>query len=596
MSIRKHVLTGRIRLVLAVFFILVPASASVVAHPTTDPNDPVYSAIDRWMSQGYIETRLPLFRPYPTDILRSVLNDVHRRGDVWAQREAQRYLEEAHPEQVTPFVETRLWTRNDEIEPLGTIGIDFSTKVFDSIEIAGNVAGAAINIQDDRDRELLPNGERGTFDIIEDNAKVTVRGREIYTLLDIDTQTTFSTDKLFVTGGIMRRSFGPYYNESPVMSASAPQSANMVFELRGRRLIYTSGVFSFTATTPFAPPKAPGDGANIDLNADGIDDLRPSTDQVPGKLYFLQALTWRALDNLDLTFFESVMMGPRIELAYLVPVKFMWHAQGTAAFYDNSFMGIAADYRPFRTIRIPFTLFVDDASFNDMIRFDFDTKYKIAAATALQWSPAIRFLDKVQLGYEAVFPYMYTHSATPMYSLEPRYRNYLHQNESIGIGLLPNSDRAKVSVDLRPASAFRVSLTGSVMRHANASEDLLTTYQNDGGYFDDGRFGDFEVYDYGDGIDSQLVWKPGALSINNDYRFLQQKYIEKTWQGNIRLLWSPLRSRNLLELSAGYTWEYVQDPIEYVWPGTKSDGTGGYMTDGPDQINHYTALALTYRY
>jgi hypothetical protein len=568
------------------------------AHPTTNPNDPVYAAIDRWAAQGYVTTRQPLFRPYPKRILDSILGEVVQRGDRWARAEAQRYISETDPGRVVPSVHAQVSADGTEFEPVGTIQLDFLTGLRPGIEIGGSVAGAAVNLQDEERNSIAPYGRRSDFDILEDNAKVTVRGRDIYTLLDINTQTTFFNEDMYLTAGIMRRSFGPFLDESPVLSASAPQSANAVFEWRGKRLFYTGGVFSFTATTPFDQPKAPGDGDNIDLNNDGIDDLRSSRDLVPGKLYFLQALTWRATDNLDVSFFEAVMMEQRIELAYLVPLKFMWHAQGTAAFADNSFLGITADYRPVPSVRVLFTLFVDDASFNDMVRLDFDTKFKLAASTGVQWAPKTRFIDQIRLGYEAVLPYMYTHSETPMYSLEPRYRNYPHQNESLGIGLPPNSDRATLTVDIRPAPAFRTSLSGAVVRHANASEDLLTTYMNDGGYFDNGRFGEFEVYDYDpdDGGDTELVWKPGELSINEDFRFLQQDAIETRWQASVELVWSPLRERNRIDLSAGYTWEYVKNPIEYSWPGTRTDGTGGVVIQGPDEIIHYSSFSATYRY
>jgi hypothetical protein len=570
--------------------------STVNAHPTADPNDPVYAAIDRWIARGYVRTTPPMFKPYPSRVLHEILADVAVHGDAWARLEAERYLSETETNRVTPSVHAEISADGEEYEPVGSIQLDFLTHIRSGIEIGGSVAGAAINLQDEQESDIAPYGRRSTLDILQDNAKVTVRGRDIYTLLDIDTQTTFFNDDMFLTAGIMRRSFGPFYGESPVLSASTPQSANIVFEWRGERLFYTSGLFSFTATKPFDEPKEPGDGSNIDLNNDGIDDLRPSDDLVPGKLYFLQALTWRATENLDLSLFEAVMMGPRIELAYFVPVKFMWHAQGTAAFYDNSFLGITADYRPVPSLRIPFTLFVDDASFNDMVRLNFDTKFKLAASTGIQWAPRTRFIDQVRLGYEAVLPYMYTHTNTPMYSLEPRYRNYLHQNESIGIGLPPNSDRASLTVDVRPVAPVTASITGAVIRHANASEDILTTYQNDGGYFDDGREGEFATYDSdGDGVD-ELYWKPENLSIDDDFRFLQQDTIETRWQAGIEITFSPLRDRNRIDLSAGYTFEYVQNPIAYVWPGTQADGKGGSMVSGDDDFIHYSNASVTYRY
>ena len=293
------------------------------------------------------------------------------------------------------------------------------------------------------------------------------------------------------------------------------------------------------------------------------------------------------------------MYGPRTELNYLLPLKFLWHAQGNSAFADNSFIGLSADVRPVRGVRIPLMIYVDDAGFNDLATFNFDTKYLMATASAVQWAPEAWWNPMVEASYEAVLPYMYTHAGMDPYTTEPNYLTYTHQDTSIGNSLLPNSDRARLTVNAAPRSGLNVVVTGAMIRHANASEDELDQYLNDGGYYDGGRDGEFSI----DPTDpaNELQWRRGDLVYNETFGFLTQDHVERRYQSGVKSDISIPLSRGSFVLGAGYTFEYVETPIAYISgsecgrSGVTSAG-GGRTTTTDNEVNHYTEFTLRYTY
>ena len=484
------------------------------------------------------------------------------------------------------------------MQPKAAAGIDLLLDFGLVMDIGANIGLAAI---ERGAQDLIPYGTRSTDDVLEDNAKVSVAGRDIYTLLEINTQTTFEWDDVMFQAGILRRSYGPFHYDSPVMSRQAPQSANFVVQWDVGPLRYTGSLSTHTATQVFREIEDPdAENKNIDVNQDGTLDFYDKPFEQPGKYLFIQSFGFQPWNWLEFSVFESIVFGPQLNPTYLVPAKFLWYAQGTSNFVDNSFIGLSADVRPAPGWRIPILIYVDDANFNDMAALNFDTKYKMATAAALQWAPGHAWQPLIEASYETVFPYMYTHAALDPYTTEFNYYNYLHRRESIGSGLLPNSDRARLSAEASPTSWLRVGLNGAVMRHANASEGELDQLLNDGGYFDNGRAGEFKKVDEEDGDEvgpDDFFWVPGDLTFNGPYRFVTQDTIETRYQTGLTAdLQFPVGpTKWAIEL--GYTFEYVRNPISYEWSEDDDlNGGGGVTIAGSDESYHYGEVGIRVSY
>ncbi|MFW5811406.1 MAG: hypothetical protein ACOCWS_00375 [Alkalispirochaetaceae bacterium] len=574
------------------FFVLSP----VTADPTVDPNHRIYDSIEEWQIAGLVED-VPAFRPYPAHILTDILGGVEARGGQREKELAAEYQQLfADQYNFDLWATGRNFSRDDDVQPKGGLGFSSNGNLTDTLAYGASFGAFAI----ERGAEdLLPKGERSEDDVLEDNAKVRVAGRDIYTLLQIKTQTTFEFDNLYIQAGLLRRSYGPFHNESPVVSEDAPQTGNFVLEWRRPRFRYTTALFSMTATQLFEQRESTllTENRQVDLNGDGIADYRYDPFYVPGKHLYMHSFQFDVAPWLDLGIFETILFGPRLEPAYFVPLKFLWHAQGVANFYDNSLIGITADVRPARGWRVPFTLYVDDASFNDLAQFNFDTKYKLTLATAVQWSPPTPVVRKLALSYEAVMPYMYTHSVTNPYALEPNYLNYLHQGENLGTGLPPNSDRLALEATFAPASRISFGLRGAMIRHGNASEGVIEQFVNDGSYNDPGKDGEFVVFDDedGDGVSESnevATWVPGELTYNDGTRFLTQDHIEITYQAGGSVTLRPVTGPLSWDVTVGYTYEYIDGILAYEWDSS----SGGRTVSLGDETNHYAEVLVKVAY
>ena len=591
----------------AAALILTLGAGWAAADPTVNPNHPVYDAVESWQVEGIVD-RVPSFRPYPAHELRRILETVASTGSAADRDRAAEYLRLVAEEQNLEWWGTgRAFTRDDEVQPKAGIGLGANGTLVEGAKgsfVEGLDYGASVGaFAIERGAEdLLPKGERSQDDVLEDNAKVTVGGRDIYTLLQISTQTTFHREGVFLQAGIMRRSFGPFHNESPVVSSDAPQTGNFVFEWQRPRFRYNAALFTMTATRLFRERESidPTENRQIDLNGDGIADFVDKPENVPGKHLFLHSFMFDVAPWLDVGVYEAILFGPRLELTYFVPLKFLWHAQGIANFFDNSLIGLSAEIKPAARWRLPMTVYVDDASFNDLAQFNFDTKYKLTAATAVQWAPPVEQIRTVALSYEAVLPYMYTHSVTNPYTGEANYLNYLHQGQNLGTGLLPNSDRLALEATFAPVRRVSVGLRGAMIRHANASEGILDQYLNDGSYTDSGKSGEFVTFgedEDGDGSPNNeaATWLPGELTYNDKLRFMDQDHIEMTYQAGVEVTLTPVTGPFRWDVILGYTYEYVDGRIEYRWDPADAPAGGETVSVG-DEVNHYGEIQVKVSY
>jgi hypothetical protein len=582
---------SRVRIVLAIVLVFGAALSGAHADPTANPNHPVYDALEEWRIAGLIDS-LPPFQPYPAHELEALLETVQMQGSPADRARAIEFAEEIEGEHsYRLWSDAKLFTRNDEIQPKFGVGIGANGSIADGLDYGGELGVFAI----DRGAEdLIPAGERAEEDILEDNAKISVAGREIHTLFQMQTQGVWYSDELSLQAGIMRRAYGPFYGESPVLSKDAPQSANFLFEWDRERFRYSAALFSLTTPQWFRQREStdPAENNQIDLDGDGVADYVDKPQNVPGKHLMMHALHVDLWPWLTVGLFESVAFGPRLELAYLVPFRSIFYAQGVANFADNSLLGFSLELKPGRRWRIPFTFYVDDADFNDFIRFNFaDAKLKAAFGGAVQWAPRASLVRTAELSYEAVLPYMYTHAETNPYSTEPNYRNYLHQGQNLGPGLRPNSDRLTLSTELALTPRISIGAEGAFLRHANASEGVLEQYLNDGGFADAGKSGEFVDIDN----DGAVEWIPGDLTYNDGTRFMTQDHIQHTYQAGTELRVRLPGERFSWDLTAGYTFEFVDGEIEYRWSPEDGPGGGETVSVG-DTVNHYGELTVGVRY
>ena len=588
--------------VLLFILALFGTTANVAAQYSANPLSSIYHWFDIWEGRGYIRD-MPVFRPYPENVIIPALKRVQAVGDAESRAKASRFLEQLDESFETQFhVMQESLINNGVVSLKGGVGITLHGRISDTITASGSVMGVVL---DDEEQNLYPEGQRTDWDILEDWSTVPFFGRDLAALNQANSSFAWGTESLYLHAGIMRRSFGPIHGDGVVLSSSARQAPGVVSSWRRGNFRWSAGLFSMTATQPFAEPtpfNEPNTLLALDDDGDRVGLLyRP--EEYPGKYVFIQDFRYSPFSWLTLAFFESATWGPRFEIAYLLPVKWAFHAQGSVSYADSSKMGLSAEFRPRPDLHIPLVLYVDDASFNNLVRFTFDTKLKLAIHTGIFWRPEHRLIRNVSIDYLALLPYMYSHDGEGgFFATEPIYTNYTHKGQSLGPGMEPNSDRTTLSGTFRLLPALDATFTGRLMRHGNASADVdgIGAFNHDGTIMDDGRFYRFRVED------DEVFVRRGGLSFQDELRFLNQEHIQKTWQVGLDLAYRlPVHeSRRIgFSIEAGYLFEYRQGPLLFQPTGDQAifrDGDAPVLTyrslPGDDERNHYGNLRFRVMY
>jgi hypothetical protein len=531
-----------------------PLSAQFLANP----NDRIYRDMELWEGKGLIH-QLPVMRPYPAQVAKDLLAQVIRTGNSSDSARAGEYLKEI----------SRRFTWHAEVGAEGHIEgnreyadahieLEAGGWFTDTAHLEGRFKGL---IMDNTDGFVLPEGSRTTVDIFDTWADMEIAGRTMNLRQSQNVSFTLGASDMYFQAGIMRNSFGPFWGDGVVLSADAPHAGHYSFVWRNDWISYSTALLELAAT----------------------DYIRPQTEQeqmtalkFSDKHLAIQSLNFYLSDWLELGYFESIVWGQRLDMTYLLPFKELFYAQSMAGFEDNSFVGIMADFRAAKTLKIPLLVYMDDTNLNDLLSFKFGTKFKTAAQTGVQWTPEdLGFLKRIAADYVIVTPYMYTHRSgleplagastiEPEQLKNPNYNNYTHMGTNLGVGLDPNSDRFSLQILVEPVKDLRITLTGRMMRHADASQNMENKGdRNDGSIYDDG-------YDAG-----------GNPIFHYKTYFLSQHPIERTYQGGFQAEYAFKLGPGAFLLTGGYLFEYIKNKD---------------LVSGETEVNHYGNVGVGYRF
>lgn len=528
------------------------ALASVSAQQFVDVTDPIYVSIDEWERAGFVDM-VPDIRPFPRRVLIPILERVVRVAPAAEAARAQEYL--------------------DLIGGTGLRQAGAGTSVRGAADSARTNTGATLNfafehagldglwdfsgyVLDEDYRTTVPAYVSGAIDTFEDSADLTVRGRPFLLRQSSRFNTSVGTYRndgrdFYGQAGIMRSAWGPFPTDNAVLGGEAIHHPSFAWYWAGESLSFSWLYNEITATN------------YLDTGIAG------------GKHFMFHSLRWRPFSWIDLSYIESVTWGPEWDLRYFLPFHSFFYTQSFSDFGENTMIGLAGTIRLPERVTLDGTLYVDDADFNDLIRFNFaEAKLKASFQAGVAWSPLMPWLRSVRAEYLAVTPYMYTHQDERtawmddpeigggvaddgdfdptnagyqrLLETEGNFQNYTHYGDNLGPVLLPNSDRIALTVSMAPTPMVDIHLVGRMIRHGNASEgqDIDETLAN-GDLLDDGY----------DNMDDQ--------TFADETRFLTQETIERVLQGTVEArvtLPVPGMPRSTVALGGGYTLEHVANP------------------------------------
>ncbi|MDR3200020.1 MAG: hypothetical protein LBT68_01065, partial [Spirochaetales bacterium] len=342
-----------------------PLSAQFLANP----NDRIYRDLELWEGKGLIH-QLPVMRPYPAQVVKELLSKVARRGNADDAARAGEYLGEL----------TQRFTWHAEVGAEGHvegnreyadghIELQAGGWLTPQAHLEGRFKGL---IMDNTDGFVLPEGMRTSVDIFDTWADMEAAGRKLNLRQSQNVSFTLGESDMYFQAGIMRNSFGPFWGDGVVLSADAPHSGHYSFVWRNEWVSYSTALLELAATSYIRPR---------------TEEEEMTAQKFSNKHLAIQSLNFYITEWLELGYFESIVWGQRMDFTYLLPFKELFYAQSMAGFEDNSFVGLMADFRVAKTLKIPFIVYMDDTNLNDLLSFKFGTKFKTAAQAGVQWTP-----------------------------------------------------------------------------------------------------------------------------------------------------------------------------------------------------------------
>lgn len=583
------------RKTLLLLLMLILTFTSTFASGSNNPSDVIYSDIDRWNNLGLID-RLPPIRPYPTQYLLSILNQVKESGNKTEAKVAETYIEYYTNTNLSFELRSNNFTSFDEAQTISGLGADGNINLSEKLTAGIDISAYILNDVDNAVTDpVTPTG----ISVNEDNMGFNAFGEywNIYQSLDVNA--AYGDDKLWIQTGMMNTSFGPLFDDSVVMSGDANQSAHFST---------TWIADKFTLSYLFMPIVA------TDSEGDNESD---------DKYIHIHSLDFKITNWWDFQFYETVVYGGNgVKPIFFLPFSEFFYSASEGGTWDvNSLMGVSSRFQLPNNISLTGTVYVDDIAAKDIITLNFDTRYKLAAQGELEWTVEDSFLNNITLSYTAIMPYMYTHTTVAdedneyfdlfgtdydvrSYALytDMNYENYTNGGLTMGpYGMEPNSDKIGLSISMDAPHGFKVNLSGLMQRHGNSSSTSDRSYSIDTvidtddsteyiastvDYNDDGSFDTsdamtltdfYDTYDSDqDGViddavptdgtifDAGYGWTGGYLH-DNDTPFLSQDVLEYLFVAKLSVT-SPTIEAFDGEIygNLGYTYVYIenQDLVE----------------------------------
>lgn len=509
-------------------FLICLLASSVGAQIVHDPNDQLYRDLDRWAVRGYISL-LPPIRPYPLQLLERLLEGVVERGDAASRVQASRYLAEIAPRARGIHVGAvgSIRGEGDDLSMEGAPTIDGAMREQDWLgaSYSMHVYGAT---REPGKEIAVPGVDSPYPDLIKDNAEV----GPFKIMQNWTSAAAVGNADLYFQAGLNRTSFGPFFDNGPVVGAQAGRAGHFSAVYRRSGMTFSVLFLTLSASDDF------GEG------------------RFPDKHLILHSFDYSPFPGFEWGFFESVVWGGRFEPLYLAPFVNYFAAQSLTGFEDNSFLGFHVRWTPRSELQALAQIYIDDWNFNDMAKLKFDTRYKFASQLGLRWAPEDGLLSSLAADYTAVMPYMYTHITEPRSGADiaryveekPNYYNYTHLGRGLGADLDPNSDRLWLRAAFGLVDGLELRLSGLLRRHGNASEgvDGITEAYHDGSVFDDG---------YTDPADPSTDDPRNTFS--SETRFLTQEVIETRASAGIGATYTMPTPIGDFTAAADYVFEYA---------------------------------------
>ncbi len=547
-------------------FIVISSVSFGFAQISTDPSHKFYEYAQNWYLEGTVKT-LPPLRPYSKNQINSILTQVIENGSVKNQELAKEFYEELNGKKWYLVLEADAKEKIDSVNGASSLFVPVFPSASGDLGFFNNFAtlgyDIGISAYNQSEANYRPAYTNSLQDSILDPS--TVGPYNLY--LDMNDIVSIGTENIFVQAGINRTGYGSFLNDGIALNDTSYHAANLSFSIIREKFSYAQ-LYSVI-------------GSSTNYNGE------PSK---PNKYLTLHQISYKILPELELSYYESIIYGERFDPSYFIPAPYMV-IQGIGGCNDNLQMGIRADYNPFKGFLWATDIFVDDLAVNELVKFNFDTKIRVAAKTGIIYAFDSPVLNRISLDYTLVTPYTYAHSdysQTSYWSSDSiyNYQNYTNNGISIGSVLPPNSDCINFKFSLNPFKNFYLDFAGLFARHANSAESFSNSTaigyltSESGKYATDGSI-----------FMHQTLENTFLEELNEHLNFLTQEHKMYVLQLGLNAKYSLQKYKwGSLSFKAAYNFEYIHNKgvDSNLYPGgevtdsgtTDSQGNTLYIIEG----------------
>ena len=566
----------RTKKILSVILFLMLGS-SVFAQMSADPTHSFYADAQKWESYGLIES-LPPIRPYPFNVIRKILQTVIVSGDEKESAVAEEYFEELTGKPFNFAVETGVTLKASDKTSFAGV---FFPKVYGDLGLFNDLVGIGYKVgfagytetAKDYLNNYVPMFSFLTHDTLQDPGEIW----KFKFYLDTNDVVSVGNTNIYVQLGISRLGYGSFLSDGLALNDNAYHMPNITFTVIQPRWNYSQLYAALGATKNY-------DGSGLMAN----------------KYLAFHQFEFKINKKMSLAYYENMIFGKRFDFSYIIPAPYM-AIQGIGGCDDNLQMGLKFNFKPVNGLLWATDLFVDDVNFNDLVKFKFDTKLRIAAATGVIYNPKNSIFSNISLKYTLVTPYTYSHwqytddVAQTIYPDTYNYQSYTNNGYSIGSTLPPNSDQIKASFDLKPVKNLKLTVNLGFARHGNSAETLPTSEalyyildKNANAYATDGSINQHVII----GTNNDLVTDGNGDYLDsawNHLNFLNQEHKMYIFLGGVNASYTVGKWKwGSLALKASYNAEYI------VNKGVDSNLYPSALTTYDATTKTYTYNGVTY--
>lgn len=442
----------------SIIFALLFTLQFTFAQVTLNPSHSFYKSVQSWQNRKLIGT-VPVTRPYSASNIKEILQIVLENGSEKDKALAEQYWLEltGKPWNAVLAVDANLKAEGSDIKKLFNVlpSVNGNINLLNDKFNIGYKFG--ISIRNDANIEnYLPEFSNyscdGRFDPAEfKSLKLFIEANNIF---------SYRKNGIILQAGIFRQGYGDFLNEGVTMNDTAFHRPTILFS-------YSSKLFSYTQS--------------LSMLGATVNSLYTSSTKDTKYLAF-HSIDFTPFNWLSAAFYETSTFGKRFDFSYMIPAPYMI-AQSFSGYADSLMMGVRFKIIPFSSFAIKTDLLVDDLAVNELLKFNLNSKNRIAWNTALEYTPEESFIDRIALNYLIVTPYTYSHwdynnAVTEEMTADTiNYQNYTNCGYTIGTTLPPNSMQLKLNVDFQPLKKLNISLFGSYNLHANIVETLTPEEQ-----------------------------------------------------------------------------------------------------------------------